>query len=69
MMLTVHSWLEAVGLTAGFARALAQGGISYNVVAACYHDPIFVAATGADEFLRLLRELAAAQQGRFFFRS
>jgi hypothetical protein len=40
--LTVHSSLEAVGLTAAVARKLALHGISANVVAAYYHDHIFV---------------------------
>jgi uncharacterized protein len=40
--LTVHSDLAAVGLTAAFARALGEAGISCNVIAAAYHDHIFV---------------------------
>ncbi len=40
--LTVHSDLEAVGLTAAFAGALAARGISANVVAGYFHDHIFV---------------------------
>lgn len=40
--LTVHSDLAAVGLTAALSGALADAGISANVVAAYHHDHIFV---------------------------
>jgi uncharacterized protein len=40
--LTVHSDLQAVGLTAAFATALAAVGISANVIAGHFHDHIFV---------------------------
>jgi hypothetical protein len=40
--LTVHSDLQAVGLTASFARALADEGIACNVVAGARHDHIFI---------------------------
>ena len=56
--LTVHSALEAVGLTAAFAQALARADVSCNVVAAYYHDHIFVAAPDAAKAMRVLQELA-----------
>lgn len=56
--LNVHSSLAAVGLTAAVAAALAKRGISANVVAAFYHDHIFVPAERAEEALRALAELA-----------
>src|SRR5882757_6592532 len=40
--LSIHSSLEAIGLTAAFSNALSDAGISCNVVAAYYHDHIFV---------------------------
>ncbi len=55
--LTVHSSLEAVGLTAAFSNSLAQNGISCNVVAAFYHDHIFVEKEKADEAMKVLWEL------------
>ncbi|WP_410505617.1 ACT domain-containing protein [Mucilaginibacter sp. SG538B] len=56
--LTIHSSLEAPGLTAAFATALANENISCNVVAAYYHDHIFVAKKDAERAMLTLRKLA-----------
>jgi hypothetical protein len=58
--LTVHSSLEAVGLTAAFSNALAQEGMSCNVVAAYYHDHIFVAKQDAEKAMQVLEQLSQA---------
>lgn len=55
--LTVHSSLEAVGLTAVVATKLAEKGISANVIAAYYHDHIFIQANRAEDALAALKEL------------
>lgn len=52
--LTVHSSLEAVGLTAAFSNVLAKENISCNVVAAYYHDHIFVPIKDAEKALSAL---------------
>ena len=57
--LNVHSALEAVGLTAAFASALGQAGISCNVIAGYYHDHLFVGRADAERALQVLRQLAA----------
>ena len=59
IILEVHSSLEAVGLTAVVAGALAEEGISANVVAAYYHDHIFVPKASADHALAVLQALVA----------
>ncbi|WP_243974063.1 ACT domain-containing protein [Vibrio natriegens] len=56
--LTVHSSLEAVGLTAAVATKLASKGISANVIAAYYHDHIFVQSSKADAAIEALCELS-----------
>ncbi|WP_454255960.1 ACT domain-containing protein [Pseudomonas sp. Marseille-Q8238] len=56
--LTVHSALSAVGLTAAFANALANQGISCNVVAGFHHDHLFVAREDAAHAMATLQQLA-----------
>ena len=56
--LTVHSALDAVGLTAAFATALGNAGISCNVIAAYYHDHIFVGREDAQRAIEVLEALA-----------
>ncbi len=56
--LTVHSSLAAVGLTAAFSTALASHGISCNVVAAYYHDHIFVDTRDLARAMDVLHGLA-----------
>jgi len=56
--LSVHSSLEAVGLTAAISRALGDAGISANVVAAYFHDHVFVQEADAEHAVKVLRELA-----------
>ncbi|MFT5838966.1 MAG: hypothetical protein ACI9UT_001467 [Flavobacteriales bacterium] len=55
--LNVHSSLEAVGLTAAVSNTLANEGISANVVAAFYHDHIFVPIVKANQALSCLLKL------------
>jgi len=55
--LTIHSSLAATGLTAAFANALAAENISCNVVAAYYHDHIFVAKDDANKAMLALKKL------------
>jgi hypothetical protein len=62
--LEVHSSLEAVGLTAAFATALGNEGISANVVAGYYHDHIFVPAADAERAMTALLALSATQAPR-----
>ncbi|ALQ03749.1 hypothetical protein AK973_3300 [Pseudomonas brassicacearum] len=61
--LTIHSALDAVGLTAAFATALGNAGISCNVIAAYYHDHIFVGKDDAQKAMDVLQELARSGSG------
>ncbi|MBT3529568.1 MAG: ACT domain-containing protein [Gammaproteobacteria bacterium] len=52
--LSVHSSLDAVGFTAAVSNKLASNGVSANVVAAHFHDHIFVPAVKAEYAMELL---------------
>ncbi len=56
--LSVHSSLNAVGLTALFSSALAKNGISCNVVAAYYHDHIFVSKGDCARSMEILNNIS-----------
>ncbi len=55
--LSVHSSLQAVGLTAHVSKLLSDAGISANMVAGYYHDHIFVQAESAQLACDLLQQL------------
>ena len=57
--LGVTSSLQAVGLTAAVAGALAAAGIAANVVAAFHHDHVFVPADRAADVMACLAGLGA----------
>ena len=52
--LTIHSSLDAIGLTAAVSRALADNNISANVVAGYHHDHVFVPRRDAERAMRVL---------------
>jgi len=59
--LTVHSSLEAVGLTAAFSKALADENISCNVVAGYFHDHIFVDRKDAEMAMMVLERFSGKE--------
>ena len=55
--LTVHSSLNSVGLTAAVTNRLSNHSISANVVAAYYHDHVYVPLAKAEQAFELLIDL------------
>lgn len=53
--LGVHSSLNAVGLTAAISTRLTEHGISANIIAAYYHDHVFVPSHLASEAMQALK--------------
>ncbi len=59
--LRVHSALAAVGLTAAVATVLAEAGIAANVIAAYYHDHVYVPADRAEAAINALTVLTGTR--------
>ena len=57
LTLTVHSSLDAVGLTAAFSRVLGDAGVACNVLAGYHHDHLLVPAGQAEHAIGVLRSL------------
>jgi hypothetical protein len=58
LTLDVNSALDAVGLTAVVATALANSGLSCNVIAALHHDHLLVSFDEQDRAIEVLQSLA-----------
>ena len=63
--LTVQSSLEAVGMTAAFATALGDAGLSCNVLAGFHHDHLLVPHDRVADAVEAIRDLSRrAARGR-----
>lgn len=62
--LRVHSALHAVGLTAAVSAALADAGVSCNVIAGYHHDHLLVPLDRAQDALTILHSLATETHPR-----
>ena len=63
--LGIHSSLEAVGLTAAVTGKLAAHGITANVIAAYFHDHIFVQSELAERAIGILLEYCTQKQKHY----
>lgn len=61
LTLTIHSALDAVGLTAAVSSVLAEAGIACNVIAGYHHDHLLVPVDRAADAMRLLRSLRSGR--------
>ena len=57
----MHSSLQAVGLTAAVSTALAEAGLSANVIAGYFHDHLFVQTESALPAMAALTALTSAE--------
>ena len=57
-----NSALDAVGLTAKISGALAEAGISANIVAAYHHDHVFVPWHQRKDAMAVLEKLSKVQE-------
>jgi hypothetical protein len=57
-----NSALDSIGLTAAIATALAENGISANIVAAYHHDHVFVPWDRREAAMEALETLSANQE-------
>jgi uncharacterized protein len=58
LTVSVHSSLDAVGLTAAVADVLADRGISCNVLAGYFHDHVLVPLERVEEAIAVLEAVA-----------
>jgi len=60
--LGVHSSLDAIGLTATVSARLSEKQISANIIAAYFHDHVFVPSNRAGEALAVLSALRSGRR-------
>ena len=66
--LEVHSSLESVGLTARVSAALAEHGVSANMLAGAHHDHILVPHAMANKALKIIERLGEQNKAEDYTR-